>query len=85
MLGVWLFIKEYALGKKIGESIKKFKERKLRKVKYDFSDVENILVKEKKNESFQNVLDEVAQIIYSQICQLTKIDSLGLNGLNKGV
>lgn len=84
MLGVRCFIKEYGLGKKIG-GIKKFKERKLRKVKYEFSDVENILVKEKKNENFQNILDEVAQIIYSQICQLTKIDSLGLNGLNKGV
>ena len=82
---MWRFIKEYDLGKKIGESIKKFKERKLRKIKYEFSEVENILVKEKKNESFQNVLDEVAQIIYSQICQLTKIDSLCLNGLNKGV
>ena len=45
MLGVWRFIKEYGLGKKIGESIKKFKERKLRKVKYEFSDdVDGIII-----------------------------------------
>ncbi len=85
MIGVWRFIKEYGLGKKIGESIKKFKKRKLRKVKYEFSNVENVLVKEKRIDSFENILDEVAQIIYSQICQLTKINSLDLTGLTKGV
>lgn len=73
------------MGKKIGESIKKFKERKKRKGKYEFSNIENVLVKEKRIDSLENILDEVAQIFYSQICQLTKIDSLDLTGLTKGV
>jgi len=73
------------LGKKIVESFKNLQERRKRKAKFKISRVENILAREKRNERFENLLDEVAQIIYSQICQLTKIDSLGLNNLTRGV
>ena len=73
------------MGKKIVESFKNLQERRKRKAKFKISRVENILAREKRNERFENLLDEVAQIIYSQICQLTKIDSLGLNNLTRGV
>lgn len=72
------------MGKKIVESFKSLQERRKRKAKFKISRVENILAREKRNERFENLLDEVAQIIYSQICQLTKIDSLGLNNLTRG-
>lgn len=73
------------MGEKIVEKIKSLQERRKRKAKYGVSRVENLLIREKRNERFENLLDEVAQIIYSQICQLTKVDSLSLNNLTRGV
>jgi hypothetical protein len=54
--------------KGIGEKIKKNKNNKL-----EFKFVENLIYGEIKSGEFEQMLEEVANIFYSHICQLTKI------------
>lgn len=61
-------IKSKAKNNGIGEKIKKSKNNKL-----EFKFVENLIYGEIKSGEFEQMLDEVAKIFYSHICQLTKI------------
>lgn len=61
-------IKSKAENNGIGEKIKKSKNNKL-----EFKFVENLIYGEIKSGEFEQMLDEVAKIFYSHICQLTKI------------
>ena len=61
-------IKSKAENNGIGEKIKKSKNSKL-----EFKFVENLICGEIKSGEFEQMLDEVAKIFYSHICQLTKI------------
>lgn len=61
-------IKSKAENNGIGEKIKKSKNSKL-----EFKFVENLIYGEIKSGEFEQMLDEVAKIFYSHICQLTKI------------
>lgn len=61
-------IKSKAENNGIGEKIKKSKNNKL-----EFKFVENLIYGEIKSGEFEQMLDEVANIFYSHICQLTKI------------
>lgn len=56
------------LSKKNDEGLAKNKKNK-----YEFKFVENLIYGEIKSGEFEQMLDEVAKIFYSHICQLTKI------------
>lgn len=69
------------MGEKIIKGFRNIKKNGVRKIKYEINRIENVLVQDRKGESLENKIDEVAQIIYSHICQLTQIDSLSLKKL----
>lgn len=57
------------------------KNKKKKNNKNEFKFVENLIYGESKSGDFEQMLDEVATIVYSHLCQLTKIqiDSKSLN------
>ena len=64
----------------MGKVIKKVLSRKNdevlaenKKIKCEFKFVENLIYGEIKSGEFEQMLEEVAKIFYSHICQLTKI------------
>ena len=61
-------IKSKAENNGIGKKIKKNKNSKL-----EFKFVENLICSDFNMSEFEQMLDEVAKIFYSHICQLTKI------------
>ena len=49
--------------------------------------MENLIIGDFKSSEFEEIIEEVAAIVYSRICQLSKIyqtDSLTINNLLKG-
>lgn len=73
------------MGEKLIKGFRSIKKNGVRKIKYEINRIENVLVQDRKGESLENKIDEVAQIIYSHICQLTQIDSLSLKNLTGDV
>jgi len=62
-------------------------KRKEKKKKLNLRIVENLMSSDFKSGDFEEILDEVEAIVYSHLCQLSKIyqnDSTTINNLLKG-
>ncbi len=76
------------MGKIIKKVLSKKKDEVLvknKKNKYEFKFVENLIFGGCKSGEFEQMLDEVASIVYSHICQLTKNYQVDSNSLNSNL